>query len=54
MPDFIPLISRQAIQERVREIGEQITRDYQGKDLILTGIKGCLHLYGRSIQTDQN
>lgn len=38
MPDFIPLISRQAIQERVREIGEQITRDYQGKDLILTGI----------------
>lgn len=38
MPEFIPLISRQAIQNRVREIGEQITRDYQDKDLILTGI----------------
>lgn len=38
MPEFIPLISRQTIQDRVREIGEQITRDYQGKDLVLTGI----------------
>ncbi|MCF8090842.1 MAG: hypoxanthine phosphoribosyltransferase [Desulfotignum sp.] len=38
MPDFIPLISRQAIQARIREIGEQITRDYQDKDLILVGI----------------
>lgn len=38
MPEFIPLISRQTIQSRVREIGKQITRDYQGKDLILTGI----------------
>lgn len=38
MPEFIPLISRQTIQERVREIGEQITRDYQNSDLVLTGI----------------
>ena len=38
MPEFIPLISRQTIQNRVREIGKQISRDYQGKDLILTGI----------------
>ena len=38
MPEFIPLISRQTIQDRVREIGTQIARDYQGKDLILTGI----------------
>ncbi|MFO7990441.1 MAG: hypoxanthine phosphoribosyltransferase [Thermodesulfobacteriota bacterium] len=38
MPEFIPLISRQAIQNRVRKIGAQITRDYQGKNLILTGI----------------
>lgn len=38
MPEFIPLISRQTIQNRVREIGKQITRDYQGKNLILTGI----------------
>jgi hypoxanthine phosphoribosyltransferase len=38
MPEFIPLFSRQTIQDRVRKIGAQITRDYQGKDLILTGI----------------
>jgi len=38
MPEFIPLISRQTIQDRVREIGEQITRDYQNRDLILAGI----------------
>jgi hypoxanthine phosphoribosyltransferase len=38
MPEFIPLISRQTIQNRVRKIGKQISRDYQGKNLILTGI----------------
>ncbi len=38
MPEFIPLISRHTIQDRVREIGKQITRDYQGKDLIVAGI----------------
>jgi hypoxanthine phosphoribosyltransferase len=38
MPDFIPLISRQNIQARTREIGKQITRDFQGKNLILVGI----------------
>ena len=38
MPEFIPVISRQTIQNRIREIGEQITRDYQNRDLILTGI----------------
>ncbi len=38
MPEFIPLISRQTLQDRVREIGEQISRDYQDRDLILTGI----------------
>jgi hypoxanthine phosphoribosyltransferase len=56
MPDFIPLISRQAIQERVREIGDQITRDYQGKDLILAGIlKGAFMFMAdlsRQIKTD--
>ncbi len=38
MPEFIPLIPRQTIQRRVREVGKQIARDYQGKDLVLTGI----------------
>jgi hypoxanthine phosphoribosyltransferase len=38
MPEFIPLISKQAIQERVREIGKQITADYGDRDLIMVGI----------------
>ena len=38
MPDFIPVISQKDIQERIREIGKQITMDYKDKDLILVGI----------------
>ena len=38
MPDFIPLISRESIHTRIREIGKQISIDYEGKDLILVGI----------------
>lgn len=37
------LLSAEQIQARVKELGEQITRDYQGKDLALVGImKGSL------------
>ncbi|MDN5293717.1 MAG: hypoxanthine phosphoribosyltransferase [Eubacteriales bacterium] len=37
------LLSREAIAERVRELGEQISRDYQGKNLLVVGIlKGAL------------
>jgi len=32
------LISRKEIRKRVRELGEKISRDYQGKDLLLIGI----------------
>jgi hypoxanthine phosphoribosyltransferase len=56
MPEFIPLFSRQTIQDRVRKIGAQITRDYQGKDLILAGIlKGAFMFMAdlsRQIKTD--
>jgi len=38
MPDFIPLISQDAIHGRIREIGQQITMDYSDNDLILVGI----------------
>jgi hypoxanthine phosphoribosyltransferase len=31
-------ITEAQIQERVRELGAQITRDYEGKDLVLVGI----------------
>lgn len=37
------LLSREVIAERVRELGEQISRDYQGKNLLVVGIlKGAL------------
>ncbi|MFT3708265.1 MAG: hypoxanthine phosphoribosyltransferase [Archangium sp.] len=37
------MLDAEKIQARVKELGEQITRDYQGKDLTLVGImKGSL------------
>ncbi|MBL8913600.1 MAG: hypoxanthine phosphoribosyltransferase [Archangium sp.] len=37
------MLSAEKIQARVKELGEQITREYQGKDLTLVGImKGSL------------
>jgi hypoxanthine phosphoribosyltransferase len=37
------LIDEQRLQARVRELGAQITRDYQGQDLILVGVlKGAI------------
>ena len=40
------LYSEQQIQDRIRELGEQITRDYTGKDLVLVSVlKGsCVFL----------
>jgi len=36
------LIPEQDIQRRVRELGEQISRDYAGQELVLVGVlKGC-------------
>lgn len=32
------LLSTSVIQERVKELGEEITRDYEGKDLLVVGI----------------
>src|SRR5579875_1370946 len=37
------LITGERIQTKVRELGEQITRDYEGKDLLLLGtLKGAV------------
>ncbi|MFH2204698.1 MAG: hypoxanthine phosphoribosyltransferase [Elusimicrobiota bacterium] len=37
------LFEAEPIQRRVCELGEQISRDYKGKDLVLVGIlKGCV------------
>ncbi len=36
------LLSEEQIAARIKELGEEITRDYAGKDLVLVGIlKGC-------------
>ena len=36
------LLSEEQIKQRLVELGEEITRDYAGKDLVLVGIlKGC-------------
>jgi hypoxanthine phosphoribosyltransferase len=44
-PDSIgeALVSEEALTRRVRELGEEISRDYQGKDLFLVGVlKGAV------------
>ena len=38
MPEFIPLISQQEIQEKTREIGQKINQDYKGLDLVVIGV----------------
>ena len=38
MPEFIPLISGQEIKKRLKKIGQDISRDYQTKDLVLVGV----------------
>ena len=32
------LITEQQIQDKLRELGEQITRDYEGRELLLLGV----------------
>lgn len=38
MPELIPLISQQEIKEKIQEIGQKITRDYKGLDLVVVGV----------------
>ena len=41
------LFSEEQIRERVRELGEQIARDYAGKDVVLIGVlKGVALFFG--------
>lgn len=38
------LIDAEKLQRRIRELGEEITREYQGKDLVLIGVlKGSVY-----------
>ncbi len=38
------LISEEKIQNKINELGEQISKDYDGKDLMLIGILRGLYL----------
>jgi hypoxanthine phosphoribosyltransferase len=41
-----PIITQEEMQKRVKELGRQITADYQGKDLLLVGVlKGAFAFY---------
>jgi len=53
-PNLEVLYSADQIQARIKELGEQITRDYAGKDLVLVGIlKGsCIFLADIMRSTD--
>ncbi|MCP4021153.1 MAG: hypoxanthine phosphoribosyltransferase [Desulfobacteraceae bacterium] len=43
MPQFIPLISEAKICEKIKQIGQKISLDYNDKDLVLIGIlKGSI------------
>lgn len=33
-----PLITQEALRARIRELGKQISKDYQGKDLVVVGV----------------
>jgi hypoxanthine phosphoribosyltransferase len=38
MPEFISLITEQEIEQQIHTIGEKISQDYTGKDLVLLGV----------------
>ena len=38
MPEFIPLISEQEIQDQIQIAGDQISNDYKNKDLVMVGV----------------
>ncbi len=49
MEDFVKeiLVTTEEIEAKVKELGEQITEDYKGKELILVGIlKGAVIFMG--------
>ena len=58
MPKFIPLISELEINKQIQKIGQDISRDYKEKDLILVGVlKGAFVFLAdltRQISIDHN
>jgi hypoxanthine phosphoribosyltransferase len=42
-PDFEVMISAEELQRRIGEMAAEITRDYQGEDIVVVGVlKGCV------------
>ena len=33
-----PFVTQEAMRTRIRELGQQISQDYQGKDLVVIGV----------------
>jgi len=38
MPEFIPLISQQEIQDKIQDVGKKIVQDYKSLDLVIIGV----------------
>ena len=49
-----PLVTQEAMRTRIREIGQQISHDYQGKDLVVIGVlKGAYVFFADLVRVIQ-
>ena len=49
-----PLITQEAMRARIRELGKQISQDYQGKDLVVVGVlKGAYVFFADLVRVIQ-
>lgn len=49
-----PLVTQEALRTRIRELGKQISKDYQGKDLVVVGVlKGAYVFFADLVRVIQ-
>ena len=49
-----PLVTQEALRTRFRELGKQISKDYQGKDLVVVGVlKGAYVFFADLVRVIQ-
>jgi hypoxanthine phosphoribosyltransferase len=49
-----PLVTQEAMRARIRELGKQISKDYQGKDLVVVGVlKGAYVFFADLVRVIQ-
>ena len=56
MPEIFgkPLVTQEAMRTRIRELGQQISQDYQGKDLVVIGVlKGAYVFFADLVRVIQ-